>query len=302
MTALRAVPPHTDDLGRVALHPRNLSFDWGALPLRWIPDEAIASAFINVLHILLPEGERFFVKVFSEALPLIRDERLREEVLGFIGQEGIHASSHQGVQDYFATQGVDTRGYVREVEHLFRSLLADRGLTGRRQEEWLIERLALVAGIEHMTAFLGDWVLNASGLDAAGADPRMLDLLRWHGAEEVEHRRVAYDVYQHLDGRYLRRVRTYALACVGLVYLWARGTQVLLAHDPAAAERSGRSVRLRPWSLIRTARRGLTPGYLRMIRSLARYLAPGYDPGNEGCTEQAVAYLAQSPAALAAAA
>ncbi|WP_261994278.1 metal-dependent hydrolase, partial [Streptomyces sp. t39] len=59
---------------------------------------------------------------------------------------------------------------------------------------------------------LGDWVLNADGLDRAGADPVMLDLLRWHGAEEVEHRSVAYDLLRHLDPGYRRRVRTLFVA------------------------------------------------------------------------------------------
>ncbi len=66
-----------------------------------------------------------------------------------------------------------------------------------RAQNHLIERLAIIAAVEHITAFLGDWVLNADGLDRAGIHPTMLDLLRWHGAEEVEHRSVAYDVMRY---------------------------------------------------------------------------------------------------------
>ena len=280
----------------IALRARNVSFDWSGLPLRWIPGEPFAAHLLNVLHILLPEGERFFVKIFAEALPLIRDEQLREDVLGFIGQEGMHASAHQGVQDYFATQGLDTTGYVREIEFLFRNILGDRGLIGLRKESWLVERLAVVAAIEHVTAFLGHWILNSPGLDRAGADPRMLDLLRWHGAEEVEHRSVAYDVFMHVDGRYGRRVRTYLVAASALVWLWGRGVWYLMRHDPTLTGR--RRPRLRDLSIA--ARHGLAPGWLELAGSAARYLRPGYHPMHEGDTEQAVAYLASSPAALAA--
>jgi predicted metal-dependent hydrolase len=280
----------------IALHARNVAFDWTGLPLRWIPDEAFASHLLNVLHILLPEGERFFVKIFAEALPLIQDEQLREDVIGFIGQEGMHATAHQGVQDYFAEQGLDTSGYVHEIEYIFRGILGDRGLFGLRKEEWLVERLALVAAIEHITAFLGNWVLNSPGLDAAGGDPQMLDLLRWHGAEEVEHRAVAYDVYMHVDGRYGRRVRTYALAAGALIWLWGRGVVHLMAHDPTLTGR--RRPRLRDLSIA--ARKGLAPGYRDIAMCGIRYFRRSYHPSQEGRTEQAVAYLAASPAALAA--
>jgi hypothetical protein len=281
---------------RVALHAREVRFDWTGLPLRWIPGEAFASHLLNVLHILLPEGERWFVKVFAEALPLIKDDQLREDVLGFIGQEGMHAGAHQGVQDHFEAQGLDTAEYVADLEHLFRRLLGSRRLSGSKRDEWLIERLALIAAVEHVTAFLGNWVLNSPGLDVAGADPRMLDLLRWHGAEEVEHRSVAYDVYMHVDGRYLRRARTYAIGATALVYLWIRGVRFLMAADPTLDEPVKASWR----ELITTARKGLTPSYLNIVGCAWRYLQPGYHPTQEGSTSQAVAYLAHSPAALAA--
>lgn len=41
---------------KVALHPRNVKFDWTSLPLVWIPGEVFASHYISVLHLLLPEG------------------------------------------------------------------------------------------------------------------------------------------------------------------------------------------------------------------------------------------------------
>ncbi|EJO52149.1 metal-dependent hydrolase domain protein [Burkholderia multivorans ATCC BAA-247] len=49
----------------------------------------------------------------------------------------------------------------------------------------------MIASLEHFFGYLGNGVLNAHGLDAGKADPTMVDLLRWHGAEELEHRTVA---------------------------------------------------------------------------------------------------------------
>jgi predicted metal-dependent hydrolase len=208
----------------------------------------------------------------------------------------MHAKAHQGVLDHFDGHGLDTRPYVRQIAHLFGRILGDRGYTGKRADRWLVERVGLIAGIEHITAFLGQWILDARALDRAGADPTMLDLLRWHGSEEVEHRSVAFDLYRHLDTRYLPRVRLFALAAPFFLWLWVRGVRFLMAGDPALGGR----IRPRWRDLRRTSRRGLTPGYLETLRLLLPYFRPSYHPSQHGSTSQAVAYLASSPAALAA--
>jgi predicted metal-dependent hydrolase len=140
--------------------------------MHWVPNEPLVTHTCNVLHLLLPEGERWFVDVFTAAVPLIKDDKLRDEVLGFIGQESIHAWSHQGVPDRWKANGIDTDPYVQQVGWMFQEALGDRDLAGKGHQEWLIERLAIIAAIEHITAMLGDWALNAAALDAAGADRR----------------------------------------------------------------------------------------------------------------------------------
>lgn len=283
----------------LVLEPRDVRFDWSELPLHWIPDEPMATHTVNVLHLLLPEGERWFVEVFKDALPLITDDQLREEVLGFIGQEAIHAEAHQEVLDHLLGQGLDPRPYVRQVSWLFRRVLGKRpGLTAVQQRENLIERVAFIAAIEHFTAFLGDWALNSPGLDRAKADPTMLDLLRWHGAEEVEHRSVAFDLMVHLDPGYLRRLRGMMISGPTLFHLWIRGVRFLLAADPSL----NGSVQPTWREAQRIARRGLLPEPGRMLRSALRYFRPGYHPTQEGSSSQALGYLAGSPAARAAAA
>lgn len=278
---------------RIALTARAVAFDWSALPVHWIPGEPFATHLLDVLHLLLPEGERWFVRVFGAALPLVRDPALAEDVRGFIGQEAMHASSHQGVLDHFAARGVDTSPYVRQVEWMFTQALGERDLTGDAAREWLVERVALIAAIEHVTAFLGQWVLDARALDAAGTDPTMLDLLRWHGAEEVEHRAVAHDLLVHLDSRYSRRVRALIPAVPILVRLWAQGVGFLLRRDPVPTRARWRDLR-------RAATLGLCPAFRPTLRAMAAYLRPGYHPSHYGSTDAAVAYLATSSAARAA--
>ncbi|GHH15876.1 metal-dependent hydrolase [Streptomyces rubradiris] len=281
---------------RVPLKARQVSFSWDGTPLHWVPGDPFTTHTINVLHLLLPAGERWFVRVYQQALPLIRDDRLREDVIGFIGQEAVHSQAHDEVLPRLKELGLDPTPYTAQVDWFFEKLLGDRTLPpGRPRRWWLLERVALIAAIEHYTAFLGNWVLNAGELDRRGADPVMLDLLRWHGAEEVEHRSVAFELFTHLDGSYRRRVRTWATAFTALVFLWQRGARFFMANDPTLTD--GRAT-LKDFH--DRGKRGLLPGTGDMLRSIPRYLSRAYHPAREGDTAQALAYLAVSPAATAA--
>jgi len=281
---------------RVPLKARNVSFSWENTLLHWVPGDPFATHTINVLHLLLPAGERWFVHVYKQALPLIEDERLRADVIGFIGQEAVHSQSHDEVLPHLREQGLDPTPYTAQVDWFFEKLLGDRTLPpGRARRWWLLERVALISAIEHYTAFLGDWVLGAVELDRRGADPTMLDLLRWHGAEEVEHRSVAFDLFQHLDGSYRRRARTWAAAFTTLVFLWQRGVRFFMENDPTLT-----APRYSVKDFHDRGRQGVLPATGAMLRSIPRYLGHGYHPSHEFSTAQAVAYLEASPAALAA--
>ncbi|MBD3578337.1 MULTISPECIES: metal-dependent hydrolase [Streptomyces] len=283
----RVASEHTE------LKARNVSFGWEDTPLHWLPGDPFATHTINVLHLLLPAGERWFVHVFKQALPHIRDERLRADVIGFIGQEAVHAAAHDDVLPHLRRQGLDPTPYTAQVDWVFERLLGDRALPpGRARHWWLMERVAMIAAIEHYTAFLGDWILNADELDRRGADPVMLDLLRWHGAEEVEHRSVAFDLFLHVDGGYRRRVRTWATAFASLVWLWQRGVRFFMDNDP---ELVGAKASL--GQFVRAGRQGVLPSTGAMLKSIPTYLSRTYHPSQEGSTAQAAAYLASSPGA-----
>lgn len=287
-----------DAADRVLLQARNVKFDWDSLPLHYIDGDPLATHLINVMHLLLPEGEEWFVRTFKEALPLIHDEELRDDVIGFIGQEAMHAKAHTEIHDQLAAHGIDVAPYVNQMKFLFGRALGNRPGHGQNS---LVERLSLIAAAEHLTAFLGDWVLNASALDRAQVDPTMLDLLRWHGAEEVEHRAVAYDVMRYFDVRTSRRIRTYVAIAPTLVWFWTRGVRFLMDSDPTLAHLPAKERQASFKDFRRVARQGLFPGPKQMWNASLRYFKSDYHPSQEGSTAQAVRYLAKSPAARSAA-
>jgi hypothetical protein len=160
------------------------------------------------------------------------------------------------------------------------------------QRWWLLRRLADVAAIEHFTAVLGQWVIQNKGLEYAGADPMMLDLLRWHGSEEVEHRSLVYDVYQDLSGNYVVRCLAMLFTAPSLLAWWLRGVRYLMAQDPTSPPKPT----WRDW--LRAARQYRVPGpWMLIVTTPVRYLRPNHHPNKEGSTELARQYLMESPAA-----
>ncbi len=281
-------------------HPserRMVRFDWSGTPAHWVPGDPFTSHVINVLHLLLPPGERWFIRVVKEALPHVKDPAVREAVEPFVLQESWHAWAHRVVLDHLADKGVDTEPFTEALERYLQRFGSDiPSLPEPARRLWLLQRLAAVAAIEHFTAVLGQWVLQTQGLDNAGADPVMLDLLRWHGAEEVEHRSLVFDVFDDLSGGYATRALAMLFAAPALTWWWVRGVQYLMARDPATG---GARPKWPDW--LRSARQFRLPGpWTLLVTTPLRYLRPGHHPSGEASSDLAAAYLSRSPAATAA--
>ncbi|MFW0786471.1 metal-dependent hydrolase [Gordonia sp. CPCC 206044] len=282
------------DPGPVELHARNVAFDWSATPLHWIPGHPVASNFISVLNLLLPEGERWFVLTYNEALPLVADDELAATMRGFIGQEAMHAEAHDHVLwEFLDHYGIDPRPYQRQMEWIFRKVLGpmDKGSPQARQKH-LIERLWLIAALEHYTAILGDFALNNTWV-TSGADPTMTDLFTWHGAEEVEHRAVAHEVAVYFGDSYLRRGRAMLVVLPALLLLINRGFRFIMHQDSTVSYNYFQ----RQYHYFRGVRAGVLPKMRHIVLATFSYFRPGFHPNEIGSTAQAVAYLAASPAA-----
>jgi predicted metal-dependent hydrolase len=273
-----------------AFRPRRVAFDHAATPSCFVPGDPHTSHVLNVLHLLLPAGERVFCEVFRKALPLVEDEALQRDVKAFIGQEAIHSRAHGVVLDHLEAIGVDHSWFTRRVEHAA-SLARVRTSRWRwLDRRYLVSQLAVIAAIEHFTSVMGWWIVVNHGLDDAGADPEMMALLRWHGAEEVEHRSVAFDTFEAVAGgpAPVRKAIAMLGVFVGMFGAWILGTGFLLRKDPSVPEGQRRPSLVR---FVRAGRRGLLPTTRDLLGAVPRYLSPGFHPSHEGRTEVAVAYL-----------
>ena len=281
----------------VALRPRKVHFDWNTAPLHWIPGDPYGSHVVTSLNLFLPVAERWFSKLLSDVLEHVRDEHLREEIIGFIGQEAVHAKTHdQVLVEYLSRHGIDPAPFYRQLEWV--AALYDQRVSnaapGRRRKVLASGTHALCAA-EHYTGVLGHWALNNSW-DDMDVDPTLCDLYRWHAAEEVEHRHVSYNVAKYFGMDYVAQAVAGAVVTFGFFAMLLRGLKFLVHEDPALPNLG--YFRLW-WKLHKSGKCGAVPTTTRMVRSALQLLNPNYNPVNAGSTAQAVAYLAASPAARA---
>jgi len=149
-------------------------------------------------------------------------------------------------------------------------------------------RLSIPAALAHFTAAMRRNALQSDFLDLA--HPVVADLMRWHAAEEIEHKSVAFDVFEAVDGRYHVRVAGLFLALLGLTRFWAEGTKHFLREEAARGtdmQASAQAMRESPRLKAEGLRRR------EMFRTaILEYLRPGFHPDQVDDYELARGYLA----------
>lgn len=157
------------------------------------------------------------------------------------------------------------RGGARGHEQLERELAAD--YQRFQATEPLRFNLAYAEGFEALTTAMA--VIFARE-DHSKWNPVALDVSTWHLLEELEHRTVAFEVYDHVVGSYAYRVRVGAYAQRHLLRFMNRTMEALLAADPRTeAEFGGRAGRkAREPRLFKLLARKLLPRVLRTYSPL----------------------------------
>ncbi len=201
----------------------------------------------------------------NEARKYVSDADLAGELARFNGQEGQHYKQHMLFNDAVKAFGIPfprLAAFEAELEADYRRFSVTRSL------RW---NLAYAEGFEALTTAM------ARASFERGPDPAMHEaaakLFSWHLIEELEHRTVAFDVYDHLCGSYPYRLAVGTWAQWHMGRWIARVARSMYEADPRVpAEyggQEGRKARLREEAA--DARKRVLPKVLRT------YL-PGYTP------------------------
>ena len=196
--------------------------------VRLVYDSAIARAWmrlprgsedaLNAISFLFPLGEAFFCRSVGHYRSRITDPALRDAADRFIHQEANHSREH--ARSNAALRDANVLG--AELETVARIQLGISKAIFPRATQ-----LAITCALEHFTAMLAERLLARRWLYKEGTAPAFAELWLWHAAEEIEHKGVCYDVYEHIFGRgflaWLHRVAAMVLvtACGGFGLLAA---------------------------------------------------------------------------------
>lgn len=224
--------------------------------------------------LVLPHLEPYLIRVYRALAPHISDERITADVEAFCGQKAQHHRGHAAANRKIrAFLGPETADRLLVVE---RRLAADH----RRfaTERSLRFQAAYIEGFEAMTCAMG--MTGLEGGARPGSDGPWNRLWRWHLFEELEHRTVAFDVYEHVCGSYPRRVIAAARAQLHFLRALHELHGILMEHHDAPT----RGFHLPPL---------LRQGWRRWLRTYS----PRYDPGALQVPDVIGQYLATLPLA-----
>jgi predicted metal-dependent hydrolase len=211
--------------GKVDIQPRHMSFPFTEVKEKFFfGGNPLLTVFAGALSSTFPPGESEFIESVRNYRDQVTDETLRQQIKGFIGQEGHHSHQHKQANLALTELGIDA---VRLEKHLEKDI---KKFTKRKHATPKF-RLAMTVGMEHLTAIMAEHVLTTP--EALGPlNETVQELLYWHAVEEIEHKAVAFDVYMlcENDQKYLRRVLrlvtvlfSIRIACYMVALLfWAR--------------------------------------------------------------------------------
>lgn len=243
---------------------RNLRFPIDErVPRHWHGGRRSVTAFLDGLSIFFPAGERFFVRSVLRFEKKISDPKLRADIRGFAGQEGMHNREHLRYNAWLQRLGYPADELDAKVERLLRRV--DRRVPAR----W---RLCATAALEHFTALMGHMLLGRPEILEA-ADPTMAALWRWHAAEENEHKNVAFDVYQAAGGNTPERAM---IMVVTALIFWAK----VLEHQVRMMQADGIATDVREWVALGKFLFVDPGGMLELVPGFLRWFSPSFHPSD----------------------
>jgi len=246
--------------------PRPAKFVFATNTPRFWQGEVFGSRMFDAMQLAFPDGERMFIQSVRNYADKISDPVLKTQVKHFIYQEGQHGKAHSDFNKHLKSQGLNVEGSVAMIKG---------ALTWFQKISSHKVQLAATVAAEHLTASLGEHMFSNDDKVLANAHPSMKAFYMWHGAEEVEHKAVAWDVYQQAAGggyftRTIALATLYPLALVPLTL----GTMAMMYSDGEL-----NVTELKKGARVMFGKDGL---FRKTLPAILEFYKPGFHPWQTG--------------------
>ena len=232
---------------------RQMPFDFGAENGHWHPHSPEFSQIVNSASLAMPHLEPYLIRAMRKARPLVTDPKLQAELDLYVKQEATHYKQHRRFNDTLAAKGYTC------IDGLESVLAADYAkLESNRSLKF---NLAYAEGFESMALALGEMLIEDREELFAGSENSVASLVLWHFVEEIEHKNVAYDVFDHLYGNYSWRIFGLIYATSHIFWRTGQGYRALLKEDGLWSGLASR------WTLMKLLVRligRITPRWIRI--------------------------------------
>ena len=189
MTQVAAEKSYQNRPKAIGITVRRLHFNPKAIRRHYFANSPVMSHLLTALSSTFPIGEQFFVHSVRNVRDQVQDPTLQAQIAAFIGQEAMHSKAHAEFNDAWRR---DDYNLDRFQAWLARKDSYIKNLHPKIQ-------LAITCAFEHFTALLGGYILQHPEV-LSTLDDDAMELWVWHAIEEIEHRSVAFDVYQAVYG------------------------------------------------------------------------------------------------------
>lgn len=221
------------------------------------PEFAMAA---NAVSLMMPHVEPYVVRSVRGVLDDL-DPELATEARAYAAQESAHHAQHRRFNHHVVAR-------YPVLEHLDRALHRTFGFIESRGGTQF--HLAYAAGAETIAYAIARWVADHRRTLLDGASGPAAELFIWHLAEEVEHKAVAYDVFQALGGNRRRFLMGMLASLATLATFTLLGTLAMLVS-------SGRILDPRSW--VRLAWWGTTFAF-ELLPTMAVALVGSHHPND----------------------
>ncbi len=223
--------------------------------------------------------------MFIDAVRAHRDgvpEPLGSQIRDFIRQEVNHSREHIAFNRAAQEAGFDLAIIDRRVAQM----------VGETQSQPAIVQLCVTMALEHFTAMFAHLFLkDPASIASAGMGGR--DLWQWHAVEEIEHKAVAFDTWNHATRGWpaRRRWMMRSLVMLNVTYRFIRNRSEDALELLAQRGIAGWQARWRLFTYL-TVR----PGILRrIILQWLAYFRPGFHPWDHDDSALIADYDANQP-------